>query len=398
MAAPLETTITTLPSRSGVVTAALMKRKAAFRSVFHVSENDSQVCSASGPMVGWIPAASTTRSGLSSPIRRSAIAGSDASAWTVSTPPASARSACSPSLPRATAVTRTPSAISAWTVALPTPELAPVTTATFPRSDVIRSTLLTGRRSSGEKRCGLYRRCWFGSRPRSSAVAAREKESRADLEGFGTGDEEPEGIGQPIQRVEREADRERILDLGARDLGRQQGADVFRPHRVLTRELAQHAQRRPERLVDGSGLEIGEHRRDLPFIAICPHRDRGVRFRSILAGVDLRHERGHQLAIADRPLGGSAHRLVGDLLQQRAEEIRAVPHDLQDIGDGLAADCADECEQGLRPETVAAIEDREAHSAYPPRSRLRVPRPPCRTAVSPGRSRRTPRSRRSGSR
>src|SRR5262249_30690606 len=59
----------------------------------------------------------------------------------------------SPSSPRATAVTRTPSATSAWTVALPTPELAPVTTASFPRSDVIRSTLLTGRRSGGVKRC-----------------------------------------------------------------------------------------------------------------------------------------------------------------------------------------------------------------------------------------------------
>src|SRR5438128_230586 len=37
-------------------------------------------------MAGWIPAASTTRSGLSSRIRRSATAGSDASACTVSTP------------------------------------------------------------------------------------------------------------------------------------------------------------------------------------------------------------------------------------------------------------------------------------------------------------------------
>src|SRR5262249_38131955 len=99
-----------------------------------------------------------------------------------------------PALAPAPAAPRTPSATSAWTVALPTPELAPVTTASFPRSDVIRSTLPTGRRSSGEKRCGLYRRCWFGSRPRSSAVAAREKESRADLEGFGTGGEGPRSI------------------------------------------------------------------------------------------------------------------------------------------------------------------------------------------------------------
>src|SRR5262249_40772204 len=72
----------------------------------------------------------------------------------------------------------------------------------------------------------------------SSAVAAREKERRADLEGFGTGDEEPEGIGQPIDGVEREGDRERVLDLGARDPGGQQRADVLRSHRVLARELA----------------------------------------------------------------------------------------------------------------------------------------------------------------
>src|SRR5262249_36400336 len=46
-----------------------------------------------------------------------------------------------------------------------------------------------------------------------SAVAAREQELRAGLEGFGPRHEEPEGISQPIDDVEREADRERILDL-----------------------------------------------------------------------------------------------------------------------------------------------------------------------------------------
>src|SRR5262245_22970079 len=46
-----------------------------------------------------------------------------------------------------------------------------------------------------------------------SAVAAREQELRARLEGFGTGHEEAEGIREPIDRVEREPDCERVLDL-----------------------------------------------------------------------------------------------------------------------------------------------------------------------------------------
>ena len=78
-----------------------------------------------------------------------------------------------------------------------------------------------------------------------SAVAPREQELRADLEGSRTWHEERERIGQPIDRVEGEGDRERVLDLLARDTGGQHRAHVVRIHRVLARQLAQHAQRRP---------------------------------------------------------------------------------------------------------------------------------------------------------
>src|SRR5262249_19665308 len=88
----------------------------------------------------------------------------------------------------------------------------------------------------------------IGSRwrlPAWSAVAAREEVLRASLEGLRRGHEKPEGIGQPTDRVEREADCERILDLRARDTGSQHRAHVVSIHRVLARQLAQHAQRRP---------------------------------------------------------------------------------------------------------------------------------------------------------
>src|SRR5262249_20499633 len=76
----------------------------------------------------------------------------------------------------------------------------------------------------------------------------------------------------------------------------------------------------------------------------------------------LRDQRRHQLTVADRPRGGSAHRLVHDLLHRRAEKIGAVPDQLDDLGHGVARDGANEHEQDLRSETVAAIEDREAHA------------------------------------
>jgi hypothetical protein len=66
---------------------------------------------------------------------------------------------------------------------------------------------------------------WFFAREiPPSAVAAREQELRTDLEALGPGHEEPEGTGQPIDRIEGEADRERVLDLVARDAGSQHRA------------------------------------------------------------------------------------------------------------------------------------------------------------------------------
>jgi hypothetical protein len=65
-----------------------------------------------------------------------------------------------------------------------------------------------------------------------STVTASEQELRADLIGLGTRHEVPEGAGQPIDRVEGKADRERVLDLLARDAGSQYGAHVGRIHGV----------------------------------------------------------------------------------------------------------------------------------------------------------------------
>jgi AcrR family transcriptional regulator len=91
-----------------------------------------------------------------------------------------------------------------------------------------------------------------------SAVAAREEVFRASLEGLGTRHEEPEGIGQPTDHIERETDRERILDLLARSAGSEDCSHVIRIHRVLARQLAQHEQRRPQWLLDVRGVEIGQ--------------------------------------------------------------------------------------------------------------------------------------------
>jgi hypothetical protein len=46
-----------------------------------------------------------------------------------------------------------------------------------------------------------------------SPIAARNQEFGAGLEGLGTWHEEPEGAGQAIDRIEREADRKGILNL-----------------------------------------------------------------------------------------------------------------------------------------------------------------------------------------
>jgi hypothetical protein len=114
-----------------------------------------------------------------------------------------------------------------------------------------------------------------------------------NFEKLGTRHEELEGIGQSIDCVEGETDRERVLDPLARDAGSQHRAHVLGIYLMLTRELAQHSQRRPKRLLDGRGLEFGKRRVDFRFILIRPSRDRGVRLRSKLALVHLRDDGGH---------------------------------------------------------------------------------------------------------
>src|SRR5215472_14821960 len=46
-----------------------------------------------------------------------------------------------------------------------------------------------------------------------SAIATREEVFRASLESIGTRHGEPEGVRQPADHIEREADGKRILDL-----------------------------------------------------------------------------------------------------------------------------------------------------------------------------------------
>ncbi len=108
------------------------------------------------------------------------------------------------------------------------------------------------------------------------------------------------------------------------------------------------------------GVGIRQHCGNLFPFAICPLRDRSVRLCTKLALVGLRDERGHQLAITDRPGGRSAHRLVGHFRHRPAVEVSSVLDQLDDVEHRLARDRSNEREKRLRTETVAAIEDCEA--------------------------------------
>jgi hypothetical protein len=68
-----------------------------------------------------------------------------------------------------------------------------------------------------------------------STVPAREQELRTGLVGLGARHEEPEGSGEPIDRVEDEANRERVLDLLARDAGSQHRAHILCIQRLSIR-------------------------------------------------------------------------------------------------------------------------------------------------------------------
>src|SRR5215472_17153625 len=153
----------------------------------------------------------------------------------------------------------------------------------------------------------------------------------------------------------------------------------------------------PVAALDGRGLEIRKGGSDRCFVLIRSRRDRGVRLRSKLTFVDLRYEGSHQLAVADRPCGGPAHRLVGNPLHRLAVEVGAVTDQLDDIKHWLARHCTNKREQGLLAEAVAAIENPKTH-LIPPSWRLQAPRGLARTGGPPGQLRRTPLSRRSGPR
>lgn len=79
---------------------------------------------------------------------------------------------------------------------------------------------------------------------------------------------------------EDEANRKRVFDLLARDAGRQHRPHLVSIHRVLARELPQHAHRCAEPLVDGRGLEIRKDCRDLRLVVIGQGRDTGMRLRA----------------------------------------------------------------------------------------------------------------------
>jgi hypothetical protein len=114
-----------------------------------------------------------------------------------------------------------------------------------------------------------------------------------------------------------------------------------------------------------------------------PRRDRGVRLRSKLALVYLRDERSYQFAIANRPRGGPAHRLMGNPLHWPAVEIGAVLDQLDDVGYRLARDHAKAhllaynllrtvmsvaaAENGIEPRQVSFKGAKQAVTAFAPK-------------------------------
>jgi hypothetical protein len=79
---------------------------------------------------------------------------------------------------------------------------------------------------------------------------------------LGPGTKNPKASANRPICVKRETDCERNLDLLARSAGGEDCSHVILIHGVLTGQLAQHQQRRPQWLLegcglDGLGLEIG---------------------------------------------------------------------------------------------------------------------------------------------
>src|SRR5215472_2436202 len=106
-----------------------------------------------------------------------------------------------------------------------------------------------------------------------------------------------------------------------------------------------------------------------------------MRFRTEFALIGLRYERGHQLAISNRPGARSAHCLMCNRRHRVAVEIRAVLDQLDDIEHRLARDRSNEGEKDLRTEAMAAIEDLQPHAhSFPAASRAVSPASYCRVA------------------
>src|SRR5262249_24407852 len=208
----------------------------------------------------------------------------------------------------------------------------------------------------------------------ASAVAVSEQELRPGLEGSRTGHGEAERVGQPVHRIEGEGDAQRVLDLLGRNARSKDRTHVVGADRPFARQFPQHAQGRSQGLADGRRLKVGEHGCDFRLVAIGSRRHGSVRLDTEFARVHVRHERGHQLAVGDRPRGRSAHGLVGESLHGCPEEIGAIAHQLDGFGCRLARHPANEREQSLCAEAVPSIQDRETHAHSFPTARSRAAR------------------------
>ena len=126
---------------------------------------------------------------------------------------------------------------------------------------------------------------------------------------------------------------------------------------------------------------------------------RGVRADAERGLVHLGHVGRHQFAVADRPVGRPAHRLVGELLGPGAVEVGPVEDQLGGVRYRVPGEQPDEREEQLGSGAVAVVEDVKSHD---PASRWRLLRPgppvPLRTAGRTGRPRRRPPARRAGPR
>src|SRR6478672_5215693 len=71
--------------------------------------------------------------------------------------------------------------------------------------------------------------CKQGPGPWRSAVAANEEELRASREDVRPRYGKGKGVGEPIGRIEGEADSKCILDLPRRNAGREHRAQIIRP-------------------------------------------------------------------------------------------------------------------------------------------------------------------------